>query len=94
MKVVKKISEILAVEVGNMALKTLPYGGLYLVGGLTTGVLEYIEHDPSFMETIYKKGRLSHAMRRVPIFVVKPQIELGILGTEECAFRKLGCYSK
>jgi hypothetical protein len=30
--------------------------------------------------------------RRIPVFIVKPEIELGILGAEECAFRKLGCF--
>lgn len=92
MKVVHKITEILAVEVGNMALKTLPYGGIYLVGGLTMGIMGYLETNNFFIETIYQKGRLSHAVRRVPIFVVKPDVELGILGVEECAFRKLGSY--
>jgi hypothetical protein len=31
-------------------------------------------------------------VRRVPVFVVKPEVELGILGTEECAFRQLGSF--
>jgi len=43
--VVKKFTEILAVEVGNMALKTLPFGGIYLVGGVTTGIADYLEKD-------------------------------------------------
>lgn len=45
MKVIKKFAEILAVEVGNMALKTLPYGGVYLVGGVTVGIMDYLEKD-------------------------------------------------
>lgn len=93
MKVVHKITEIFAVEVGNMALKTLPYGGIYLVGGVTMGILGYLEKNDFFIETMYQKGRLSHAVRRVPVFVVKPEVELGILGVEECAFRKLGNFA-
>ena len=31
MKVIEKFTEIFAVEVGDMGLKTLPYGGIYLV---------------------------------------------------------------
>ena len=38
MKVIEKFTEILAVEVGNMALKTLPYGGIYLTGGVLHGI--------------------------------------------------------
>jgi glucokinase len=37
-KVVEKFAEILAVEVGNHALKTLPYGGIFLIGGVTNGI--------------------------------------------------------
>jgi glucokinase len=70
-----------------MALKTLPYGGIYLVGGLTMGIMDYLETNDFFIETMYQKGRLSHAVRRVPVFIVKPEVELGILGVEECAFR-------
>lgn len=38
MKVIEKFTEIFAVEVGNMALKCLPYGGIYLTGGVTAGI--------------------------------------------------------
>ena len=57
MKVIKKFSEIFAVEVGNVALKWLPYGGIYLVGGVATGIKDYLEQDHSFMHTVYQKGR-------------------------------------
>lgn len=90
MKVVKKFTEILAVEVGNMALKTLPYGGIYLVGGVTGAILNYLETDNFFLHTVHQKGRLSSVVRRIPIYAIKPEVELGILGAEECAFRNLG----
>ena len=45
--------------------------------------------NQKFLDTIYAKGRLEPAVRRIPIFLVKPEIELGILGTEEFAFRQL-----
>lgn len=37
-KVIKKFAEIFAVEVGNVALKFLPYGGIYLIGGVANGI--------------------------------------------------------
>ena len=43
MIVVEKFSEIYAIEIGNFALKTLPYGGIYLCGGVTMGLLQYLE---------------------------------------------------
>lgn len=42
MKVVKKFTEIVAVEAANLSLKTLPFGGLYLIGGVTEGIKSYI----------------------------------------------------
>ena len=53
MKVIKKFAEILAVEVGNAAVKMLPYGGIYLIGGVATGIKDYLEKDHSFMHTVY-----------------------------------------
>jgi glucokinase len=38
MKVVEKFTENLGTETGNLALKTLPYGGIYLIGGVTDGI--------------------------------------------------------
>ena len=42
MKVIEKFTEIFAVETGDMGLKTLPYGGIYLVGGVTVGLTDYL----------------------------------------------------
>ena len=92
LKVVHKFAEILAVEVGNHALKTLPYGGVYLVGGVTMGIRDYICHDKAFQEVFYSKGRFQNTMRRIPIYVVKPEVELGLIGAEEGAFREMNCF--
>lgn len=89
-KVIQKFAEILAVEVGNCALKYLPMGGIYLVGGVTHGIINYLEFGGTndiFLKQVYDKGRLEPAVRRVPLYVVRPEVELGLLGTEECAFR-------
>jgi len=91
-KVVEKFAEILAVEVGNHALKTLPYGGIFLIGGVTQGISQYILTDDRFMELFYHKGRLSDMMNRFPVFLVKPEVELGLLGAEELAFRRHKVY--
>jgi glucokinase len=36
--VVEKFTENFGTEAGNIALKTLPYGGVYLIGGVTAGI--------------------------------------------------------
>lgn len=86
---VRKFAEIFGVEVGNTALKTLPYGGIYLTGGVTAGIQEFLLHDETFLEAFYAKGRQANKVRKMPIFIVKPELQLGLLGAEECARRVL-----
>jgi len=74
LKVIQKFTEIFAVEVGNVALKLLPYGGIFLVGGVAVGIRDYLEKDHSFMHTVFQKGRLSSVVRRIPIYLVKPEV--------------------
>ncbi len=83
MKVVEKFTEILGVEVGNLALKCLPFGGIYLIGGVTHGISDYLLHTDTFLEAFFKKGRQSKKLRHIPIYLVKSNIEVGLLGSEE-----------
>jgi len=94
MKVVEKFADIYATEVGNFALKTLPYGGIFLVGGVTMGISSYLIEDAHFRDVFFKKGRFESMMRRFPLILLKPSVELGILGAEEAAFRALGSYKQ
>ena len=93
LKVVEKFSEILAVTVGDTALKYLPYGGIYIIGGVTNGIRNHLLRDKNFVNTIYAKGRLEGVMHRFPLIVLKPETELGILGAEEVAYRLKGSYA-
>ena len=63
MLVVRKFVEIFAVEAGNFALKTLPMGGVYLLGGVTCGLLDYLLTDDWFKSNFYDKGRLANVIR-------------------------------
>jgi len=72
----------------------LPYGGVYLIGGVTMGIRDYMIHDQKWMDNFYHKGRLEATMRRFPVMVLHPETELGILGAEELAYRLLGSFSK
>ncbi len=93
MKVVQKFSEIFAVHAGNAALNYRPYGGIYLVGGVSMGIRDYILQDKTWINTFYEKGRLQGTMRRFPVMILNPETELGILGAEEVAYRISGSYS-
>jgi len=87
MKVVEKFTELFAVETGNLALKTLPFGGIYLIGGVTTGISNYLIHSDTFIKNFYMKGRMGEKMRKFPIYLVREETNVGMLGAEECAFR-------
>ena len=55
----EKFTENYGTEAGNMALKTLPYGGVYLIGGVTAGIQSYLQENSKFMEAFTNKGRLT-----------------------------------
>ena len=89
MKVVEKFTENFGTETGNLALKTLPYGGIYLIGGVTNGIKDYLISDPKFMDSFYNKGRLSDHMRSFQVLLVDPEIEIGLAGAKERARRDM-----
>ena len=67
-----------ATEAGNLALKLLPYGGLYLAGGIAPKNLRWFQTD-RFLQGLKAKGRVSPVLERVPIAVVlNPQV--GLIG--------------
>lgn len=87
MKVVEKFAEIYGVEVGNMALNVLPYGGIYLIGGVTSGIEQHLLHSDIFLNSFFQKGRQTKKVRKMPIFLVKKGVQVGLLGAEEQARR-------
>jgi glucokinase len=60
---------ILASETGNLVLKVLATGGVYLAGGVALHVLSRLQ-DPRFVQTFTSKGRFQDLMSRIPIFVI------------------------
>ena len=60
---------ILASEAGNLALKVLASGGIYLAGGIVSHMLSMLR-EPAFMRAFTNKGRLSELMKRIPVHVI------------------------
>ena len=60
---------ILGDEAGNLALKVLATGGVYLAGGIATHVLPALESQ-RFMHAFTRKGRFAELMARMPIHVI------------------------
>ncbi len=62
-------TRILAGAVGNMALKVLATGGLYLGGGIPPRILPRLQ-KPDFVEAISFKGRFRDWVARTPVHVI------------------------
>lgn len=60
---------ILGAEAGNMALKVMASGGVYIGGGIPPRIIELLKKS-SFMDAFRKKGRMSEIMNRIPVHVI------------------------
>jgi glucokinase len=56
-------------EAGNLALKILSVGGLYVGGGIAPRILEKLK-DGSFMKAFTDKGRLSQLLINTPVRII------------------------
>jgi glucokinase len=70
-------------EAGNLALKVMATGGLFLAGGISPKVLAKLT-GPLFMQSFVDKGRLRPLMEAVPVHVVTNE-KAGLLGAARCA---------
>ncbi len=70
-------------EAGNMALKFLPYGGLYIAGGVAAKNLPLMQRD-LFMDAFLSKGRVTAAVEKIPVHIIL-NMQVGLLGAALCA---------
>jgi glucokinase len=67
---------VLGAEAGNMALKVLATGGVYLGGGIPPRILPYLSSE-RFMQSFCNKGRLGKLLTTTPVHVIlNPKIAL------------------
>ncbi len=77
--------EAYGAEAGNLALKLLPYGGLYVAGGIAAKNLSLLQ-EGSFLRTFTDKGRISPLLKQVPVHIVlNPKV--GLIGAAISAAR-------
>ena len=62
-------TEAYAAEAGNMALRVLPFGGVYVAGGIALKILPKMK-DGTFVRVFSDKSKLSRELARIPIYVV------------------------
>jgi glucokinase len=60
---------IYGAEAGNLALKFLPLGGLFIGGGIAPHVLEKLREGP-FLSSYLAKGRFQSLLESIPIRVI------------------------
>ncbi|MEJ2747628.1 MAG: glucokinase [Anaerolineae bacterium] len=68
--------DILGDEAGNLALKVLATGGVYIGGGIPPRILPQLQ-QPRFLAAFRRKGRFADMMQKMPIHVIRnPQTAL------------------
>ena len=70
--------EAYGAEAGNLALKLLPYGGLYVAGGIAGKNLSLMKAG-QFMQAFCHKGRVSPLLDKVPVHIVL-NAQVGLIG--------------
>jgi glucokinase len=73
-------------EAGNLALKTMATGGIFLSGGISPKIISKLM-GPTFMRAFLEKGRLRALLEGVPVQVITND-NAGLLGAARCAATK------
>lgn len=79
--------DIYGAEAGNMALRILARGGVYLAGGIAAKNVERFT-DGRFIEAFVRKGRFQGIAESIPVDLIVNE-EVGLLGAIEGARRAL-----
>ncbi len=75
-------------EAGNLALKVMATGGMFLAGGISPKILAKLK-GPLFMQSFLEKGRLRPLLKAIPVHVVTNE-KTCLLGAARCAALR-GC---
>lgn len=74
---------IYGAEAGNMALKVMATGGVFLGGGIAPKILSKLK-GPLFMDAFRSKGRLQRVLESIPVCVITND-KTALLGAARCA---------
>jgi glucokinase len=75
-------------EAGNLALKTMALGGIFLGGGISPKILPRLT-GPAFMNAFLNKGRLRPLLEGITVQVITND-KAGLLGAARCAVTTAG----
>ncbi len=68
-KTVEMFVSILGAEAGNLALKIMATGGIYLAGGIPPRIIDLLQQD-EFFAAFVNKGRMADMLRNIPVQVI------------------------
>ena len=77
-KAITLFSAILGAEAGNLGLRVLAKGGVYLAGGLPERVLPFLK-EQAFLNAFQQKGRMRNLIKEIPLHVITNP-EAGLIG--------------
>ena len=86
-KTVELFVSIYGAEAGNLALKALAIGGIFLGGGIAPRILPKLS-DGAFMEAFVDKGRYASLLRSIPVRIILNET-VGLLGAARYALSNL-----
>jgi glucokinase len=76
-------ARLYGVEAGNLALKVMATGGVWVGGGIAPKVLRFLE-DGAFMQGFLDKGRMRPLLESMPVRVILDD-RTALLGAAACA---------
>jgi glucokinase len=74
---------VFAAEAGNLALKVMATGGVYLGGGIAPKMLAKLS-GPLFMQAFAGKGRMQPLLEAMPVKVITND-QTALMGAARCA---------
>jgi glucokinase len=77
---------IYGAEAGNLALRLLATGGIYIGGGIAPHILPKLR-EPSFLESLTAKGRFRTMLEQIPVHVILNE-HTGLFGAARIARRE------
>jgi glucokinase len=85
-RAVRLFASVYGAEAGNLALKTLAVGGVYLCGTIAARMLPVMEAG-GFLRAFNDKGRFAQLMEKIPVAVVLDS-DVGLAGAVRVALGK------
>ncbi|GAB4113776.1 MAG: glucokinase [Sandaracinaceae bacterium] len=67
-RTVEAFVDLLGAEAGNLALKSIPTGGLFVAGGIAPRIHDVVERR--LLPALLAKGRMRRVLERVPVHLV------------------------